>query len=152
NLAFQPLLDNGASVYAIAKQPDEKFLIAGTFTSVNGLSRPRIARLSSNGALDSGFDPGAGADATVRAVALQSDGKVLLGGAFTHFNGQARSFVARLNADGTLDGGFHPFVNGAVNCLLAQPDRKILVGGSFSSVNQTTRIFIARLNEDGSPD
>jgi uncharacterized delta-60 repeat protein len=108
--------------------------------------------LLSNGAVDASFDPGLGADAPVRAVALQRDGKILLGGAFGHVNGQPRSSIARLNSDGTLDSAFNSQINGAVNCLLVQPDKKILIGGSFTTVNAATRIFVARLNEDGSLD
>ena len=152
DLTFAPVLDSGDRVYAVVKQRDERLLIGGTFGRVAGISRPRIARLLSNGALDSSFDPGSGADAPVRAIAMQRDGKILLGGAFAHVNAQSRSFVARLNADGSLDAAFNPSVNGAVNCLVVQPDNRILVGGSFTSVNAATRIFVARLNQDGSLD
>jgi hypothetical protein len=58
-----------------------------------------VARLESNGALDTVFDPGRGADNTVYALALEPDGKVIIGGAFSMVNGYLRNGVARLNGD-----------------------------------------------------
>jgi uncharacterized delta-60 repeat protein len=88
-------LSNGES-YSLALQPDGKILVGGSFNSVNGTSRHRIARLNSNGALDSSFDPGAGPDGLVRSIALQPDGNVLIGGEFGTVNGTLRQYVARL--------------------------------------------------------
>src|SRR6185503_6481339 len=86
-------------VYAMVLQPDGRLLIGGTFTMVNGVTRHGIARLNADGSLDSGFSPGSGADAPVVALALQDDGKLLLGGGFTSVNGVVRGRVARLNSD-----------------------------------------------------
>jgi len=80
----------------------------GSFSSVNGVTRSRVARLNADGSLDTGFDPGSGASSTVNAVAVQADGKVLIGGSFSSVNGVTRSRVARLNTDGSLDTGFNP--------------------------------------------
>src|ERR1700741_3192713 len=60
------------------------------------------------GSLDTSFDPGTGADATIHALALQPDGSTLIGGAFTRFNGVPRNHLARLNSDGSLDPTFDP--------------------------------------------
>ena len=60
------------------------------------------------GSLDIGFDPGGGANSHVLAVALQPDGKVLIGGDFTTVDGVARAYIARMNADGSLDTAFDP--------------------------------------------
>jgi uncharacterized delta-60 repeat protein len=84
---------------SIAVQPDGKMLIAGYFTAVNGTNRNNIARLNANGSLDSSFNPGTGADAQVSSIALQPDGKVLIGGDFTFVNGAVRPRVARLYGD-----------------------------------------------------
>ena len=66
-----------------------------------------MARLNSDGSLDTGFlATGAGADDVVCSVAVQSDGKVLIGGSFGTYNGTSRGYVARLNSDGSLDTGF----------------------------------------------
>ena len=73
-----------------------KVLVGGSFSTVNGVSRNGIARLNSNGSLDSSFDTGTGADGLVRAIALQPDDNVLIGGDFLTVNGVVRPYVARL--------------------------------------------------------
>ena len=89
-------------------QPDGKIVFCGLFSSVNDLESSCIARLNSNGDYDDTFDVGLGADNWVFSVALQSDGKILLGGWFENVDGQPRLGVARLNIDGSLDETFDP--------------------------------------------
>jgi uncharacterized delta-60 repeat protein len=146
-----------ARIKAVAVQSDGKILIAGDFISFNGTSRNGIARLNSNGSLDSSFDPGLGATddsgnwPRVRALALQANGKVLIGGYFTKVNGTNRNHLARLNANGSLDASFDPGTgtDGAVQTIALQPDGKVLIGGdSFNTVNGVTRPHIARLYGD----
>src|SRR5436190_7759521 len=96
------------AVFSVAVAPDGKVLIAGDFTLVNGTNRNRIARLNQDGSLDTGFDPGAGANAIVYAVAAQPDGKALIGCDFTTYNRTNRNRIARLNLDGSLDTSFEP--------------------------------------------
>jgi uncharacterized delta-60 repeat protein len=91
------------SVEALALQPDSKVLVGGQFTSYDGMSRPRIARLNADGSLDTAFAPGAGFDGSVEALAVQGDGGVLAGGAFSTFAGAAAPFVARLLGTATDD-------------------------------------------------
>jgi hypothetical protein len=74
-------------------------LTYGNFTNRNN-----IARLNANGTLDASFNPGIGPNSTVRCIALQPDGKLLLGGSFTHVNGAIRNGFARLNANEALEG------------------------------------------------
>jgi uncharacterized delta-60 repeat protein len=146
------------TVYAMAVQPDDKVLIGGEFTQVNGITRNGIARLNANGSLDSSFNPGTGVSggvASVSTIALQPDGKVLIGGGFTTVNGMARGNIARLNTGGSLDAGFLNGLAGAsstVSTIALQPDGKVLLGGGFIQVNSTARNRIARLNTDGSLD
>ena len=73
--------DRGASgnVYALAIQEDGRVVLGGMFSRINGVDRYRIARLHSDGSLDPSFDPGVGADRNVLAVAIQGDGKILIG-------------------------------------------------------------------------
>jgi uncharacterized delta-60 repeat protein len=148
---------------AIAVQKDGKVLISGQFTDVDGVSRRNIARLNSDGSLDRTFDPGTGAggrDATVEAIALQTDGKVIIGGNFTNVNTTARQGIARLNSNGSVDPGFDPAggvkdyddAPGYVNALAVQTDGKILLGGLFWTVDEINRHGIARVNGDGSLD
>ncbi len=140
-------------VDALQVQPDGKILIAGAFLFYNGVPRNRIARLNSDGTLDASFNPGAGADNFVYAVALQADGKILIGGAFDNYNGVSRTHIARLNSDGSLDPTFFNSVpSDHVRAIVVQPDGKILVGGDFGSYNGLNRNRVARLNSDGSLD
>ncbi|MCE3008589.1 MAG: T9SS type A sorting domain-containing protein [Bacteroidetes bacterium] len=138
----------GGSVKTIALQPDGKVLIGGGFSSYNGTARNRIARLNADGSLDAGFNPGTGANSSINTLVLQSDGKVLIGGDFTTYNGTARNYIARLNADGSLDVGFNPGtgLNGLASAIVIQSDGKVLIGGDFTSYNGSPRGSIARVH------
>jgi uncharacterized delta-60 repeat protein len=144
--------ENGVS--SIALQSDGKVVIGGFLAAVNGTARNRIARLNADGGLDTGFDPGLGADLTVFSVALQPDGKVLIGGFFESVNGTSRNKIARLNVDGSLDAGFDPGsgTDRIVHSVVVQPDGRVLIGGNFTAVNATNRERMARLNADGTVD
>jgi uncharacterized delta-60 repeat protein len=152
--SFNPGSGADSSLFSIAVQPGGKILVGGLFTSFNGTPRNRIARLAADGSLDTSFDPGSGANNLVLSIALQPDGRVLLGGAFTAFNGVARNRIARLNADGSLDGAFDPGAGASsdVYAAIPQPDGKIVIGGSFTTYNGTARSRIARLSSNGSLD
>ena len=151
---FDPGTGAGSSVLSTVVQTDGKIIIGGTFTSYNGTGRNRIARLNADGSLDTGFDPGTGASSTVLTTVVQADGKIIIGGYFTSYNGTGRSRIARLNADGSLDTGFNPGMgaNGAVEAIAVRSDGKIIIGGQFTSYSGTGRNRIARLNADGSLD
>jgi uncharacterized delta-60 repeat protein len=134
-----------------------RFWLEAGFTLVNGTNRERLARLNSDGSLDNNFNPGSSIDARVTNLALQSDGKVIIGGDFTMAGGAMRNRVARLNANGTLDTSFDPGTGPAgfsprVTATAIQPNGKVLVGGDFSSFNGTNRNRLARLNADGTVD
>jgi uncharacterized delta-60 repeat protein len=141
-------------VHAVALQADGKILIGGNFTALNGQPRTGIARLNADGSLDTTFDLGvSGAYDSVLAVALQADGKILIGGRFTTLGGQQRFNLGRLNPDGSLDTAFNPdLINIEVETIALQPDGKILVGGNFQSLGGQPRNGIGRLNSDGSID
>ena len=152
--SFNPGAGADSAVLAMMLQPDGKILAAGNFSSFNSISRPGIVRLNTNGSVDLTFNAGAGPNGPVYAVALQSDGKILIGGEFSSVNGVARTRVARLNANGTLDTTFDPGVgpNDSVRALAFQPDGGIVIGGSFTSVSGTTRGYLARLTSSGALD
>jgi uncharacterized delta-60 repeat protein len=140
-------------VFALALRADGKIVIGGEFTSYNGFDRQRITRINPEGSLDNSFNPGAGANGTVQTIAQQTDGKILIGGDFTSYNGVPQNGIARLNADGNLDNSFDPGTGAtSVQALAVQPDGKILIGGAFSDYNGIPRNRIARLNADGSLD
>ena len=138
------------TVSRLALQTNLQIVIGGEFESVNGAPHTNIARLNSNGALDSGYH--AQIDTPPNALAMQADGKILIGGAFGTVNGQARPHIARLNTDGTLDTNFVVNADGNVDSFAPQPDGKIVIGGGFTSINGTNRNRIARLNFNGTLD
>jgi uncharacterized delta-60 repeat protein len=96
------------------------------------------------------FNPGA--NATVYTAAIQTDGKIVVGGDFTALAGQTRKRLGRLNPDGTLDQTFDPAPDSTVYCLAIQADGKILLGGWFTTLCGQPRSYIARLNSDGTLD
>ncbi|MDB6053784.1 MAG: hypothetical protein JWN25_1307 [Verrucomicrobiales bacterium] len=108
--------------------------------------------LSAEIVLDPTFNAGTGTDAFVESCLVQPDGKVLICGGFTNFNGVARNYIARLNANGTLDTTFNAFPSYWVRHMALQPNGKIMIGGFFKSVGGQSRNLIARLNADGSLD
>jgi len=155
--SFSPGSGPNKSVSALALQSDGKLLIGGRFVAYDDTDIARIARINSDGSLDASFNPGLGANAEVRAIAVQPDGKVLIGGTFTQLNGASRPRVARLNADGSVDASFDPGTGPtagtlSVDALAVQPDGRVLIVGSFGLYNGTPRGCVARLNADGSLD
>jgi uncharacterized delta-60 repeat protein len=152
----------GGIVETVLPQPDGKVLVCGNFTSFNGAPQGYIARLNSDGSIDTSFHAAPGY--WVRHMALQADGKIIIGGWFTNVQGVPRNRIARLNADGSLDTSFNPgtgaevkIVQGDPNdpfvfAVAVQPDGKILVGGNFVNYNGVPSSGLVRLNPDGSQD
>ena len=145
-------------VNSVAVQADGKILIAGDFTTLNGVTNNRIARLNADGTVDSAFTTavGTGTNLTVRCVMVQADGKIVIAGDFTTLNGVARNRIARLNANGSPDAAFST-ANGAgadamVVGVVQQGDGKLVVVGNFTTLNALARVRYGRLNTDGSVD
>ncbi len=154
---FAPRFENDSAFFDRAiRTPDGKIYISGNFSSLYGVLRPGFARLNADGALDTAFVPAPVHQGyytpRVYSVAVQPDGRVIIGGEFGTVGGLARDGLARLNADGSVDPTFVPPTNlvysGRVLALAIQPDGKILVGGSFSD----SGVNLARLHSDGSRD
>jgi uncharacterized delta-60 repeat protein len=161
DLTFNTGIGFDQGVTDIITQQDGKIIVGGRFElyGMNTTYTRRIARLNSNGSLDNTFNTGSGFDNDVTSLAIQTDGKIVVGGEFSSFNGIARNRIARLNNDGSLDTTFNPgsgFFNGfdfcSVYSISIQSDDKLIVGGGFSSFNGVSRKCIARLNNDGSLD
>jgi uncharacterized delta-60 repeat protein len=146
------------TVYTTSIQSDGKIIIGGGFSSYNGIPRNNIVRLNANGTLDTSFISGTGADNAVITTSIQSDGKIIIGGLFTFYNGIARNHIARLNTNGTLDTTFNPGTGAtganinSISSTSIQSDGKIIIGGDFASFNGVARSCIARLNTDGTLD
>ncbi len=147
-----------ASVRAITVLPDGRMLVGGSFTAYDGIAAPGVARLNADGTYDAAFRLGAGADGEVRAIAVQADGRILIAGAFNHFNGASVPHIARLNADGSLDAGYNPvgggLFNGGLEEVILQPDGAALVGGNLRTDGPVTGPYfgVARFTAAGTVD
>jgi uncharacterized delta-60 repeat protein len=140
----------------------DNIYIGGNFTTIQSNSRNRIARLNSNGTLDTTFNPGSGFNGTgldlVKTIAIQPDGKILVGGSFTVYNGIQIRKVIRLLDTGTSDipnfmiNGFPNNSNISVYSIEVQADGSILVGGNFTSYSLTPVFKIARFDSNCSLD
>ena len=102
-------------VRTIITQVDGKILVGGKFTNYNGVQQNYISRLNTDGSLDTSFNIGTGFSYIISTIVLQSDGKILVGGTFTSYNGINRNAVVRLNTDGSLDTSFINEVTGLLN-------------------------------------
>jgi len=147
---------NGANgyIYTAAPQVDGKIIIAGGFTQYNDISRSKIARINADETLDLSFNPGSGTNDIIKSSIIQSDGKIIIAGDFTEYNGVSKNRIARLNVDGTLDTSFN-IGTGAdygINIIVQQADGKILVGGYFENFNGQPASRLLRLNADGTTD
>lgn len=155
--SFDPDFVPGAApdgqVYAMLLQPDGKIVIAGSFTTVDGVARAGIARLTATGALDTGFVPANPDPAKqVRALALQPDGKLVVGSYHKGDNGNLpRNRVFRLLVDGSLDATLPPRGSGIeggmdnVNGIVLQPNGDIVIGGELDVSDAVARMGLARI-------
>jgi uncharacterized delta-60 repeat protein len=141
-------------VSVIALGIDSKIIIGGDFTLFDGQSKNRIVRLNTDGSVDNTFNIGTGFNNSVASIAVQSDGKIIVAGAFTTYNGATANRFIRLNTDGSIDTTFPTgtgFNSGSLNVIILS-EGKILVGGGFTTYNGTTINRIVRLNTDATID
>ncbi len=138
-----------ASVDVLLLQPDGGLVVGGRFASVNGVARPGLARVRSDGSHDNTFDPGAGAPL---ALARQADGRILVGGTFNNFRGEPRRALVRLEREGAFDGTFVPALPGDtyISAIALQADGNILV--AVNSNSSAVGKGVIRLKPDGSLD
>ncbi len=158
---FNPLgAGANGTVHAVKALPDGKVLIGGAFTQYNGAPAAYIARLNADGTLDNTFNTGTGPNGIVHAVAVQPNGRIVLGGAFTSVNGTGRDRMARLMPDGAIDPGFTPATLNTGYSWIAdievQPDGRIVAARAntlvFDGCGSTTYPPVVRLNANGSAD
>lgn len=151
-----------AQVSCMAIQPDGKIVLGGQFTTFAGvaLSAPYLARLNSDGTLDTAFSTGqaTGFDSAVHTLALHYDGRIIVGGEFLNFNGNPRNRLTALNSDGTEDSTFATNIGTAadddvVEGSFVQLDGKVFVSGLFTTFNSASPpSYFIRLNSDGTLD
>jgi uncharacterized delta-60 repeat protein len=136
---------------------DGKIVVAGLFRLEGEFNRHQIIRLLPDGTPDPGFDSSKTIRSvmkTVYCIAVQPDGKMLVGGDFTPFAEESGLNLVRLHTDGSRDRTFETGegFDKPVNCLMLQPDGKILAGGDFESYDGYLGRGITRLLPDGRPD
>lgn len=144
---------NGA-VNALAPYTNGDLVLGGSFISVNGIGRSRVARVHADETLDPAFGTGTGADSAVNAVLVQPDGKIICGGSFASYDGTARLRLARLNFDGSLDSSFAPGAgpDNIVTALTPAANGGAFVGGFFTQYAGVARVGIAKINSTGGLD
>lgn len=150
--SFNPGAGADYSVDATLVQPDGKIIIGAGIKSPDGSYKHGVVRSNADGSLDKSFITGTGADYIIDFMTLQPDGKIIICGRFSSYNGIPRNCIARLNADGSLDTSFKSNTDGFVLSTSLEPDGKIIIGGEFKKYNGIVRKGIARLNSDGSLD
>lgn len=155
--SFNIGLGPNGSVARVLIDPSDRIYIAGNFTLFNGTFRTRIARLQPSGSLDNDFDSSVGPDGLVYAMALQPDGKLIIGGSFQNYNNTPAGRIARLTSTGAIDNSFNTGtgivsnVVGVMSIDLHQ-DGKIIAGGKFDNFNGTTVSNLVRLLSNGQLD
>jgi len=122
------------SVFAIATQPDGKILVGGVFSTLNGVSRPRLVRLNADGNVDEAFHTAlaSGTGSVINDIALQPDGGILLGSDYPQS-------LIRLDSTGAVDTAFRDAqgtgFDDEVKSIALQSDGRIVVGGYFTAVS-----------------
>lgn len=159
--AFNTFNGCNGDVTGMLVQPNGKILIGGWFTFYAGAFRSKLARVNTDGSLDTDFIVGDGANSDVNSFAVQADGKIIIGGFFNNYNGVNMENIARLNANGSLDNSFNigsGFTQGVLNYVVRvsaisiRSDGKIYIGGDFIKYNGFNKSCLLRLNANGSFD
>ncbi|MBK7946076.1 MAG: hypothetical protein IPJ85_12585 [Flavobacteriales bacterium] len=142
------------NILDVVYRPGERIIIAGYVN--RWLDEPcrYMEALMSDGSLDLSFNTCTGANGRVGALAVQPDGRIVIGGEFTRYNGTLRRRLARLEADGDLDLSFDPRdgADGSVESVSVQADGRLLLTGSFNRIQNIERRSIARLLPTGDLD
>lgn len=143
---------SGGGPTRFALGPTGLLYVSGDFIAIDGTPRVRVARFLPDGKLDPAFDPGAGPNASVYALAALGNGQIALGGSFTAYNGTAVGHIARVNANGAIDSTFATgsgFV-GDVLRLAELPGNSLLVGptgGQYKAVSTSTFVWLSASGE-----
>ena len=124
---------------------NDAIYVGGAFTNIGGKTRNYIARLNSDGTVDSTFNPNA--DNWVYSIALDSSGNLYLGGLFNNIGGQARNSIAKLDSTtGVADATFNPNANDRIDTIVFDSSGNPYVGGGFITIGGQSHNRIAKLN------
>lgn len=132
--SFQPALSD-FHITALSQQADGRILAGGYFTGQDAPGGVTVLRLNINGSRDFGFQAGSAPSGNLNDIAVESNGTILVGGAFINFAGQPTQGVVRLSANGNFLQSIplQAAVPVFVNRLLVQPNGRFLVGGVAGS-------------------
>jgi uncharacterized delta-60 repeat protein len=133
--------------------------LAGPFTVLDGVSSGGVGFVDDQGNVDAAFSAAAGTGfdtPSYTCMLVQPDGKVLIGGYFSTYNGTNTPYFTRLNTDGTIDTTFVTNMgsgfDGPVTGIALQSDDKIVCVGDFVDFDGNYCNYIVRLNTDGTWD
>lgn len=149
---FVNTVDKIGDVTTLTVQADGRVLAGGVFNEVSTVARPGLARLLTDGALDLSLDPGSGWSGYMEVIAVDGEGRIVLGGRSVLYDGVNAPYLARAFPDGSPDVTFAPRPDFFVNDCLVLPDGRLLVAGGFETVAGVARSCVARLHADGSLD
>jgi uncharacterized delta-60 repeat protein len=140
----------GGQVYDLAIQSDQKIIVVGQFSSYNGNSVNDIVRINTNGSIDVTFNSGTGFVGLCTSVIIQTDGKIILAGGFTSYNGVSANSIIRLNSDGSVDTSWN-YGTGFNNTTIAMDTdlatSTLVAGGDFTSFDGQPYNRIISLNQ-----
>jgi uncharacterized delta-60 repeat protein len=149
--------EQDGTLAAFAIQPDGNIIAIGsgeTFQSIH--SEPfnaGVLRIKQDGGIDNSFHPPAfGSGTRFNCVAVQNDGKILLGGRFSTTDGSGIANLIRLNSDGSVDHTFVAVPDYTVSAIVVEYPGTILIGGGFSNINGQPAARVARLGPYGQLD
>jgi uncharacterized delta-60 repeat protein len=154
--AFLSGLRAGDQVFNVTLLPDQRLLVLGNFTNYNGQACAGLVRLFPDGTMDPSFSIGLGPfnysnpSLEHTTLARQADGRLLVAGWFDTYNGQPRTGLVRLLADGAVDSGFVPQLSdyASISAVLPLPDGSVIVGDQYGLYNRP----LIRLGPDGHRD
>lgn len=147
-----------AIIKCVAIQSNGQILLGGDFTTWNGTTVNRVVRLNSDGTRDTTFttNVGSAANEEISAIAVQSNGQILLGGRFTTWKGVFTIRLVRLNSNGTLDTVFDDqtgiSANDEIAAITVQSNGQIILGGFFDTFDNAAASYVVRLNSNGARD
>jgi uncharacterized delta-60 repeat protein len=138
--------------YTVTTQSDGKILVGGDFSVYNGSPASCIVRINTDGTIDGTFNIGTGFNAGVFDIFVLQNGKILVSGDFTSYNGTSVNALVRLNSNGTLDNSFFsPSDNPSISSITVISNGNIFAGCLNSNYNGVNVGYIAQLDSNGNP-
>lgn len=158
DLSIDTSFEVESSSPVVAEMPDEKVLVLGNATDLNGVSRSGLICLHPSGLIDTGFDP-IEIDGQILDVEAAPDGKIVVVGEFDSVDGSTvRQGIVRLNNDGSLDESFIPptfsdpdGVSELIKCAV-EADGSVIAHGNYPRADGVITSQLVRFHPDGVRD